>query len=80
MTRKELKKEVTRAYDEAVCTAQEVELDIPFPAKMKAWNWSSYGIRMELDLPTVSMQIKTWEHPRKETIKVMTDFLMMLID
>lgn len=79
MTRKEVKREVTRCYDIAVTTVDQVVLDLPVEATMKAWNWSSYGIRLELELPTISMQIKTWQIPRKQTIKAMTDFLMMII-
>lgn len=79
MTRKEVKREVTRCYDIAVTTTSQVVLDLPVEATMRAWTWSSYGIRLELELPTISMQIKTWEIPRKQTIKAMTDFLMMII-
>ena len=79
MTRKEVKREVTRCYDIAVTTVDHVALDLPVEATMRAWTWSSYGIRLELELPTISMQIKTWEIPRKQTIKAMTDFLMMII-
>ena len=79
MTRKEVKREVTRCYDIAVTTVDQVVLDLPVEATMRAWTWSSYGIRLELELPTISMQIKTWEIPRKQTIKAMTDFLMMII-
>lgn len=79
MTRKEVKREVTRCYDIAVTTVDRVALDLPVEATMRAWTWSSYGIRLELELPTISMQIKTWEIPRKQTIKAMTDFLMMII-
>ena len=79
MTRKEVKREVTRCYDIAVTTVDQVVLDLPVEATMRAWTWPSYGIRLELELPTISMQIKTWEIPRKQTIKAMTDFLMMII-
>lgn len=79
MTRKEVKREVTRCYDIAVTTVEQVVLDLPVEATMRAWTWSSYGIRLELELPTISMQIKTWEIPRKQTIKAMTGFLMTII-
>lgn len=59
MTRKEVKREVTRCYDIAVTTVDQVALDLPVEATMRAWTWSSYGIRLELELPTISMQIKT---------------------